>query len=92
MLATFPMMPERRSPCPVLPATLRSRYCYFSWCLPVWVVASRLPYLNHFDSMGKDGPLYIGALALDEHYDVPMPGNIGYVLLGKLASALSRTP
>lgn len=60
--------------------------------LLLWVVASRVPYLNHFDLMGKDGPLYIGALALDEHYDVPMPGNIGYVLLGKLASLVVPDP
>jgi len=65
----------------------------FDWilllALAVWVVASRIPYLNHFSGLGKDGPLYIRALALDEHYDVPMPGNIGYVLLGKLASLVA---
>ncbi|MGC8641769.1 MAG: hypothetical protein ACP5XB_18025, partial [Isosphaeraceae bacterium] len=69
---------------------------YLDWvflaALTLWVVASRVPYLNHFDMMGKDGPLYIGALALDEHYDVPMPGNIGYVLLGKLAKLFVAGP
>ncbi|SIO45490.1 hypothetical protein SAMN05444166_4869 [Singulisphaera sp. GP187] len=50
------------------------------------VVATRLPYLHHFALMGKDGPLYIQALTLDRAFDVPMPGNLGYVLLGKLAN------
>jgi hypothetical protein len=60
--------------------------------LAAWAVASRAPYLNTFDLMGKDGPLYINALKLDASYDVPMPGNIGYVLLGKLANLSFSDP
>jgi hypothetical protein len=56
------------------------------------VVASRLPYLHSFLLMGKDGPNYIRSLALDRTYDVPMPGNIGYVLLGKLANLVLANP
>ena len=33
--------------------------------LAALVVASRVPYLNDFDYLGKDGPLYIHSLALD---------------------------
>ncbi|APW61653.1 hypothetical protein [Paludisphaera borealis] len=60
--------------------------------LSAWVVASRAPYLNTFDLMGKDGPLYVNALKLDASYDVPMPGNIGYVVLGKLANLVLPNP
>lgn len=34
--------------------------------------------------VGKDGTLYINSLKLDATYDVPPPGNLGWVLLGKL--------
>lgn len=61
----------------------------FVLALTAWVVASRIPYLNDFEYLGKDGPLYVRALALDKDYNVPMPGNIGYVLLGKLASFIT---
>lgn len=60
--------------------------------LALWVLASRAPYLDTFDYMGKDGPLYVHALKLDSTFDVPMPGNIGYVLLGKLANAFWADP
>ncbi|WP_337176038.1 hypothetical protein [Paludisphaera sp.] len=60
--------------------------------LSLWVLASRAPYLDTFDFMGKDGPLYVNALRLDSTFDVPMPGNIGYVLLGKLANAFWADP
>lgn len=60
--------------------------------LASWVVASRVPYLNDFDYLGKDGPLYIHSLALDSSYNVPMPGNIGYVVLGKLARVFAPEP
>jgi hypothetical protein len=33
--------------------------------------------------LGKDGPLYINSMNLDSTYNVPMPGNIGWVLLAK---------
>jgi len=36
--------------------------------------------------LGKDGPAYVNALNLDSTFSVPMPGNIGWVLLGKLFS------
>jgi hypothetical protein len=60
--------------------------------LAAWVVVSRVPYLNTDEALGKDGPLYIRSLKLDATYDVPMPGNIGYVLLGKLAFQLTTDP
>ncbi|WP_406697571.1 hypothetical protein V5E97_01805 [Singulisphaera sp. Ch08] len=56
------------------------------------VVAMRLPYLHNFSLMGKDGPLYIHALTLDRNFNVPMPGNIGYVLLGKFANLILANP
>lgn len=37
--------------------------------------------------VGKDGPLYINSMKLDATYNVPMPGNVGWVLLGKLFHA-----
>ena len=43
----------------------------FPLLLTAWVVASRIPYLNDFDYLGKDGPLYIRSLALDDRYQVP---------------------
>jgi hypothetical protein len=60
--------------------------------LIAWVVASRLLYINDFAFMGKDGPLYISSMALGRDYDVPMPGNIGYVLLGKVAHLVLPNP
>lgn len=57
-----------------------------------WVVASRFPYVDTFELMGKDGPLYVNALKLDATFDVPMPGNLGYVLLGKLANQVWANP
>ena len=54
--------------------------------LLVWCLASRLPYVSDFPHMHKDGYLYIKSLELDPAtYSVSMPGNIGYVLLGKVA-------
>ena len=60
--------------------------------LALWVLASRAPYLDSFDYMGKDGPLYVNALKLDSTFDVPMPGNLGYVLLGKVANLFWAEP
>lgn len=60
--------------------------------LVIWVVASRAPYADRFAQMGKDGSLYIRSLALDRSFSVPMPGNIGYVLLGKAANRLWADP
>lgn len=56
------------------------------------VAATRAPYLHNDVLMGKDGPLYVNALALDRTFDVPMPGNIGYVLLGKAAHTVLADP
>ena len=42
--------------------------------------------------MGKDGPLYIRSLSLGRDFCVPMPGNIGYVLLGKVAHVVIPDP
>jgi len=60
--------------------------------LALWVVGSRLPCLNTFDFMGKDGPLYIESMKLDASFSVPMPGNIGYVILGKVAHLFVSNP
>ncbi|WP_165074878.1 hypothetical protein [Paludisphaera rhizosphaerae] len=60
--------------------------------LALVVIAGRAPYFDTFDFMGKDGPLYVNALKLDASFNVPMPGNIGYVLLGKLANAFWAEP
>lgn len=42
--------------------------------------------------MGFDGPEYINALKLDHTFNVPPPGNIGYVLLGKFFGLFSSSP
>lgn len=60
--------------------------------LLLWGLVSRLPFVTDFESMGKDGPEYINSLALDETYNVPAPGNIGFVLLAKAAQVLWSTP
>ena len=60
--------------------------------LLLWGLVSRLPYVTDFESMGKDGPEYINSLALDETYNVPPPGNIGFVLLAKAAQVFWPTP
>ncbi len=60
--------------------------------LTLWVVASRLPYVNDFAVMGKDGPAYLRSMPLGRDFDVPMPGNIGYVLLGKAADLFVANP
>ncbi len=60
--------------------------------LAAFVIATRLPFVNSFASLGKDGPLYIHSLALDNTYSVPMPGNLGYVLLGKAAHFVIADP
>lgn len=60
--------------------------------LVLWGLVSRMPYVTDFESMGKDGPEYINSLALDETYNVPPPGNIGFVVLAKAAQVLWPTP
>ncbi|MCH8164858.1 MAG: hypothetical protein IH889_04550 [Planctomycetes bacterium] len=60
--------------------------------LILWGLVSRMPYVTDFESMGKDGPEYINSLALDETYNVPPPGNIGFVVLAKAAQVLWPTP
>ncbi len=91
MLATLPDDARAFNPAWVPPAKLHLDLV-FLLVLAVWVVASRIPYLNDYSFLGKDGPLYINSLALDTKYDVPMPGNIGYVLLGKLATWIGLDP
>lgn len=59
--------------------------------IAAFTVVSRLAYIPHA-VMGFDGPEYINALKLDSTFNVPMPGNIGYVLLGKLFTALGAGP
>ncbi len=69
----------------------RSSALYITLLL-IWVVLSRLPYLTDFESIGKDGPEYINSLALDESYNVPPPGNIGFVLLARVTQLIWPTP
>lgn len=72
-----------------------SRWAFDAVCLialAAWVIVGRLPCLNTFDFMGKDGPLYVESMKLDASFSVPMPGNIGYVVLGKLAHMFISNP
>ncbi len=46
------------------------------------VLISRLAYWPD-GLLGKDGSAYVNALKLDETFNVPMPGNIGWVLLAR---------
>jgi len=57
----------------------------------LFTLATRLAYLPNA-VMGFDGPEYINALKLDQSFNVPPPGNIGYVLLGKLFTLLGADP
>ncbi len=91
MLTTLPAEADVSNLAPVRPVR-RYLDLVFLLILSAWVVGSRIPYLNDFDYLGKDGPLYIHSLALDGNYRVPMPGNIGYVLLGKVASWVVSDP
>ena len=91
MPATLPVRADAAGPARFVLAS-RSLDLIFLVILASWVVGSRIPYLNDYGYLGKDGPLYIHSLALDENYRVPMPGNIGYVLLGKLASLFTADP
>lgn len=54
-------------------------------------VISRLVYMPR-GVMGFDGPDYINALNLDATFSVPMPGNIGYVLMAKVFTLLGMGP
>lgn len=56
-----------------------------------FTLVTRLLYLPTA-VMGFDGPEYINALKLDSTFNVPPPGNIGYVLLGKFFSLFSSDP
>ena len=60
--------------------------------LAAFIVLSRLPYIVPFESMGRDGPLYVHSLKLDSTYDVPMPGNIGFVVAARLVQSLFPDP
>lgn len=53
----------------------------------LFVLVSRLVYVPG-GVMGGDGPSYVNALKLDRTYNVPPPGNIGYVLVGKAFTVL----
>ncbi|MFN7021330.1 MAG: hypothetical protein ACK4WH_08405 [Phycisphaerales bacterium] len=56
-----------------------------------FTLVSRLVYVPRA-VMGFDGPEYINALKLDRTFNVPPPGNIGYVLLGKAFSLAGAEP
>lgn len=75
----------------VRPWAQRSHVIYIA-LLVLWGLVSRLLYVTDFESMGKDGPEYINSLALDETYNVPPPGNIGFVALAKVAQVFWPTP
>jgi len=59
--------------------------------LVLFALVSRLAYIPA-GVMGFDGPEYINALHLDSTFNVPMPGNIGYVLFAKPFSLLGTDP
>lgn len=59
--------------------------------LLAFTITSRLVYIPGA-VMGFDGPAYINSLKLDRTFNVPMPGNIGYVLLGKLFTLVYPDP
>lgn len=60
--------------------------------LAVLVLLTRVPYVSDAPLMSKDGPLYIQSLALDAGYCVPMPGNLGFVLLARAGVELGLDP
>jgi hypothetical protein len=60
--------------------------------LAALVFCSRAPFFLVASHIGKDTPLYLAALRLDRGYAVPMPGNLGYVLLGKIGVQAGLSP
>lgn len=64
------------------------------WDLAAIVTFTVVSRWAYFPSavMGFDGPEYVNALKLDSTFNVPMPGNIGYVLLGKLFTLMGADP
>lgn len=64
----------------------------FLVALAAGIVGSRLAYRAEAPLMSKDGPLYITSLAMGPDYCVPMPGNIGYVVLGRVAQGVAPEP
>lgn len=49
---------------------------------------SRVPFAFHHALIGKDGWAYLQALDPSAEFRVPAPGNIGFVLLARLAEAV----
>lgn len=60
--------------------------------LTLGVVLTRWPFISDAPLMSKDGPLYVESLRLGRDYCVPMPGNLGYVLLGRLGGVIWPHP
>ncbi len=60
--------------------------------LGVVVAATRVPYVSDHQMMSKDGPHYVTSLELGPDYSVPMPGNLGYVLLAKAMQSIWADP
>jgi hypothetical protein len=60
--------------------------------LAALALLTRVPYVSDAPLMSKDGPLYITSLALDANYCVPMPGNLGFVLLARGLHGLGLSP
>ncbi len=56
------------------------------------IAVTRIPYVSADPNMSRDGMLYISSMPLDHNYCVPMPGNLGYVLLGKAALTIWTHP
>lgn len=75
----------------VASASLKRELCVFAGLL-AWVALTRAPYVVDFPLLSKDGPLYVRSLALGRDYCVPMPGNLGFVLLAKLARRIWSEP
>jgi hypothetical protein len=90
-MTTLPRHPEAAAPRTLALALSHARVLALA-ALAALVLLTRLPYVSDAPLMSKDGPLYIQSLALDAGYCVPMPGNLGFVLLARGAVALGLDP
>ena len=61
------------------------------WITVVVVLLSRVAYWPAH-VVGKDSPQYFNSLHLDSTYNVPMPGNIGWVLSAKAFTLAGLSP
>lgn len=84
--ANHPSPPSPPAPDSPTPQTLRA-----AALVGLVTLITRLVYWPS-GIVGKDGLLYIHSLSLDGTFNVPMPGNIGWVLLGKAFTTLGLHP